>query len=128
MLRLNSLSIARGARVLYRDASLLARPGERVGLVGANGCGKSSLFSAILGELPIEAGSIEAPAPDRIAHVAQDIDAAQSTALDYVLAGHAPLVRAREDLAHAQESGDDLALAHAHAEICLLYTSPSPRD
>ena len=117
MLRLNSLSLARGARILYRDASLMARPGERVGLVGANGCGKSSLFSAILGELPIEAGSIEAPPADRIAHVAQDIDAPQSSALDYVLAGHAPLVSAREDLVRAQDSGDDLALAHAHAEI-----------
>jgi ATP-binding cassette subfamily F protein 3 len=117
MLRLTRLSLARGARVLYKDASLLAPPGERIGLVGANGCGKSSLFAAILHDLGIEAGSIEAPPQDRIAHVAQDIEAIDCTALEYVLQGHAPLVRAREELAVAETSHDEMALAHAHASL-----------
>ncbi len=63
MLRLIDVSIARGTRTLYRGVSLIARPGERVGLVGANGCGKSRLFAAVQGELGLEAGSIEAPRP-----------------------------------------------------------------
>lgn len=117
MLRLSNLSLARGARVLYRDVTLLAAPGERVGLVGSNGCGKSTLLTAILGQLAPEAGAIEAPRPERIAHVAQDIDTANASALDYVLEGHAPLTQARADLARAEAGHDDMALAHAHAHL-----------
>jgi ATP-binding cassette subfamily F protein 3 len=117
MLRISNLSVARGARVLYRDANLVAAPGERIGLVGANGCGKSSLFAAILGELSPEAGSIETPRPERIAHVAQDIDTEGTTALDYVLEGHAPLTAARAALARAEAGTDDLELAHAHSDL-----------
>ncbi len=117
MLRLTNLSLARGARVLYRDVTLLAAPGERVGLVGANGCGKSTLLSAILGQIGLEAGSIEAPRAERIAYVAQDIDTAEATALEYVLEGHAALTLARAELAHAEAGTDDMALAHAHAHL-----------
>jgi len=115
MLRLTNLALARGARVLYRDVTLSAAPGERIGLVGANGCGKSSLFAAVLADLGLEAGSLEAPPALRIAHVAQDIDASELCALDYVLQGHAPLCQARADLARAEAGHDDLELAHAHA-------------
>jgi len=117
VLRLTNLSLARGARVLYRDVTLNAAPGERIGLVGANGCGKSSLIAAVLGQLSLEAGAIEAPRPERIAHVAQDIDAAASTALEYVLEGHAALTQARAALARAEAGHDDLELAHAHAML-----------
>ncbi|SPE22227.1 Uncharacterized ABC transporter ATP-binding protein YheS [Burkholderiales bacterium] len=117
MLRLSNISLARGARVLYQQVSLSAAPGERIGLIGANGCGKSSLFSAVLGQLSLEAGTIEAPRPERIAHVAQDIDATSSTALEYVLEGHAPLSLARAALARAETGHDDLELAHAHAHL-----------
>ena len=66
MLRLQDVSLMRGVRVLYSHATLLANPGERIGLVGENGCGKSSLLAAILGEVPLEAGEIAAPAPENI--------------------------------------------------------------
>ncbi len=120
MLRLLNLTIARGVRVLYRGASVVASPGERVGLVGANGSGKSSLFAAILGELAPEAGAIEAPPAARIAHVAQDIEVGTEPALDYVLAGHAPLAAARAELAAAEAEHDDLRLAHALAQLAEL--------
>jgi ATP-binding cassette subfamily F protein 3 len=120
MLRLLNLALARGVRVLYRGASVVASPGERIGLVGANGSGKSSLFAAILGELALEEGAIEAPRAERIAHVAQDIEAATEPALDYVLAGHAPLAAARAELAAAEADHDDLRLAHAHAQLAEL--------
>ncbi len=120
MLRLIDLAAARGVRTLYKDVSLFAPPGERVGLVGANGCGKSTLFSLILGELAPEAGRLEAPAIARIAHVAQDIEAAADTALEYVLAGHAPLAAARAELAAAEAAANDDALAHAHATLAEL--------
>jgi len=89
MLRLIDVAIARGARTLYRNVSLIAPPGERIGLIGANGSGKSSLFAAILGELSIDAGELEAPPQARIAHVAQDIEGDAVAAIDYVLAGPA---------------------------------------
>jgi ATP-binding cassette subfamily F protein 3 len=120
MLRLIDVAIARGARTLYRNVSLVAPTGERIGLVGANGSGKSSLFSAILGELAIDAGELEAPAAARIAHVAQDIEGADLAAIDYVLAGHAPLTAAREELAAAEASHDDLRLAHAVSHLAEL--------
>jgi ATP-binding cassette subfamily F protein 3 len=120
LLRLTKISLARGARILYRDVNLLAAPGERIGLVGANGSGKSTLLAAILGDLATESGDIDAPPPGRIAHVAQDIDTRDATALEYVIEGHAPLTAARAELARAEAGHDDLALAQAHAHLAEL--------
>jgi ATP-binding cassette subfamily F protein 3 len=120
MLRLIELAAARGVRTLYSNVSLTASPGERIGLTGANGSGKSTLFALLRGELSPESGRIEAPAQSRIAHVAQDIEASGEAALDYVLAGHAPLVAARAELAAAEADDDDLRLSHAHAQLAEL--------
>jgi ATP-binding cassette subfamily F protein 3 len=120
MLRLIDLAAARGARTLYRNVSLIAPPGERIGLVGANGAGKSTLFAIVLGDLAPESGRIEAPPPARIAHVAQDIEASPAAAVDYVVAGHAPLAAARAELAAAEADGDELRLANAHAQLADL--------
>jgi ATP-binding cassette subfamily F protein 3 len=120
MLRLIDVALARGIRTLYRDVSLIAPPGERIGLVGANGSGKSSLFAAILGDLAVDGGTLEAPPAARIAYVAQDIPATTDTAVDFVLAGHAPLVEARAELASAEAAHEDLLLAHAHAHMADL--------
>jgi len=120
MLRLIDVALARGIRTLYSGVSLVARPGERIGLVGANGSGKSTLFAALLGELGLEAGTVEAPRAERIAHVAQDIDVADSAALDYVLGGHAPLMAGRAELTAAEAGHDEMRLAHAHASLAEL--------
>ena len=120
MLRLIDIALARGARTLYRGVSLIARPGERIGLVGANGCGKSSLFAAILGDIGVESGTLETPPPARVAHVAQDIEAGTERAIDYVLAGHTPLAEARAELTAAEASHDEMRLAHAHATLAEL--------
>ena len=120
MLRLIDLAAARGARTLYSNISLTAPPGERIGLTGANGSGKSTLFAVLLGELALESGRIEAPPPERIAHVAQDIEASDASCLDYVLAGHAPLMAARAELSAAETGDDDLRLSHALAQMAEL--------
>ncbi len=120
MLRLIDLAVARGARTLYRNVSLIAPPGERIGLIGANGSGKSTLFAAILGELGVDAGMIESPSPERIAHVAQDIEASELPAIAYVLIGHAPLAAARAELQAAEAQHDPMRLAHAHAVLADL--------
>ena len=120
MLRLLNLALARGTRILYRQATLTTSPGERIGLVGPNGCGKSTLFAAILGDLTPEDGDIETPPLDRIAHVAQSFTGDNLPAVDFVLAGHAPLMAARAALAQAESSGDDMRLAQAHANLAEL--------
>ena len=117
MLRLQDVSLMRGVRTLYSHATLLANPGERIGLVGENGCGKSSLIGAILGDVPIEAGDILAPAIENIGYVAQDIDAVDEVAIDWVLSGHAPLVAARRALSEAKT---DMEIAAAHAQLAEL--------
>ena len=117
MLRLQDVSLMRGVRVLYSHATLLANPGERIGLVGENGCGKSSLLAAILGEAPIESGEISAPSPENIGHVAQDIDTVDEVAIDWVLSGHAPLMAAKKAL---KEAHDDMSMATAHAALAEL--------
>src|SRR5690242_21787528 len=94
MLRLSALRLDRGPRTLYRDVSITASDGERVGLVGANGCGKSSLLGAILGRVAIDSGSIDAPPPERIATIDQDIEATSDRAIDFVISGHAQIGRA----------------------------------
>ena len=120
MLRLLNLSLARGTRILYRQATLTTSPGERIGLVGPNGCGKSTLFAAILGDLTPEDGDLETPPQDRIAHVAQSFTGENLPAVDFVLAGHAPLMAARAALAQAESCGDDMRLAQAHANLAEL--------
>lgn len=122
MLRLLHLALARGTRVLYDNATLTTSPGERIGLVGPNGCGKSTLFAAILGELAPEKGDIERPAMERIAHVAQSFVTDNQPVLEFVLSGHAPLVAAKKRLADLEQSpnADELTLAAAHADLAEL--------
>lgn len=117
MLRLNDATIARGTRILYEHATAVADAADRVGLVGENGCGKSSLFAAILGELAPEAGTIDAPPLERISHVAQSVVETDEEALAYVLSGHAPLMAAKKEAEEAAESGDAMREAAALAQL-----------
>ena len=120
MLRLLDAALARGTHVLYEHVTLTASDGERVALIGENGCGKSSLFAAVLGELSLETGEIEASAAERIAHVAQSVLETDLTALDYVMAGHAPLAAAKAELEAARASGQTMREASAIAALADL--------
>lgn len=115
MLRLNRISIVRGTRTLYDNVNLVASDGERIALVGENGSGKSSLFAAILGELSLEAGTIDVP--ELVSEVAQSVEETALPALEYVLEGHAPLMAAKAEDAAAQTSGDDMRIAAAAAHL-----------
>ena len=77
----------RGTKVLMEHASATIYPGQKVGVIGRNGCGKSSLFAAITGELSPELGSISVPKNLRISKVSQQTPALDQSALDYVIDG-----------------------------------------
>jgi ATP-binding cassette subfamily F protein 3 len=114
VLTLRNVSIRRGARVLASSVSLTVHAGERIGVVGPNGCGKSSLLALVAGELAAESGELAMPPGLRIARVLQETAAVERAAIDYVVDGDAEL-RAIEDAlarAHAEDRGHDQALLH----------------
>ena len=110
MLQLNQVSLRRGDRLLFADATFQVHPGQRLGVTGANGSGKSSLFEAILGGLEADEGEIVVTTGYRIAHVAQESPACEQAALDYVLDGDVELRTVQSRLAHLQNN----ETAHDH--------------
>ena len=71
MLRLTNISLRRGRKILIENATFQAHAGQRMGVIGANGCGKSSLFAMLLGELEPDDGALALDPKDEIAHVAK---------------------------------------------------------
>ena len=116
MLRITNLTLARGAKRLLEGANLTIHTGHKVGLVGSNGCGKSSLFAAIRQELLPDAGSIALPPSWTIAHVAQETPAVAVPAIEYVLDGDRELREIEAALAAAERDHtlDGEALANLH--------------
>src|SRR5690606_15044160 len=110
MLKLTHLALRRGPRLLLEDVSLQIHPGQKVGITGANGSGKSSLFSLILGEIAPDGGDMTFPRDWVIAHVAQETPSDPRPAIEYVLDGDAELRHAEEQIASAEARGDGDAL------------------
>jgi ATP-binding cassette subfamily F protein 3 len=119
MLVLSQLSLRRGAKLVLDRAALTVQPGEKVGLVGRNGAGKSSLFSLLAGRLHADAGDLALPPRWRISEVAQEMPETDEAASDFVLAGDSALADAEAELARAEASDDGEAMAHAHEAIRL---------
>ncbi|MCC6506955.1 MAG: ABC-F family ATP-binding cassette domain-containing protein, partial [Aquimonas sp.] len=117
MIALRSLALRRGERLLLSNVDVVLHAGWRVGVIGRNGCGKSSLFAAILGQLESDAGSIDRPAGLRIASVAQEAPALPDAAIDFVLQGDAAVAAALRAASEAEARGDHEAAAHAHHDI-----------
>ena len=120
MITLRKVALRRGAKLLLEAADLALHPGERVGIVGANGCGKSSLFALLLGELHADAGDVEFPAGWTLAHVAQETTALARAAIDFVIDGDQALRRAESELTAASADGDGERLAAAHERYAHL--------
>nr|WP_221265721.1 ATP-binding cassette domain-containing protein [Oleiagrimonas soli] len=102
---------------MLEGIDLTLHAGWKVGVVGRNGCGKSSLFAAIRGELDSDTGSMDMSADMRMASVAQETPALPDPAIDYVLGGDTELAAALADEARAQQVGDHAAVAQAHQRI-----------
>ena len=117
MIRLSQVTLQRGAKVLLDDADLSLNPGEKIGLIGANGSGKSSLFALLRGELHADKGEVEFPARWRVAHVAQETPALARSALEYAIDGDTTLRRLEEALAQAEADNDGHRIGELHAEL-----------
>ena len=114
MITLRNLTLRRGPKIVLQGATVTLNPGEKAGLVGRNGAGKSSLFALLAGRLQADAGDFELPPRWRIGEVAQQMPESDDGATDFVLQGDLPLVEARRLLDLAEASNDGHAIADAH--------------
>jgi len=117
MLKFSNISLRRGIKLLFKEASLTIYPGHKVGVTGANGTGKSSLFSLILGELQTDAGDFNLPPKWVIAHVAQEIPGVDRPAIEYVMDGDVALRAVQHQLAIAEREGNGHQVAEQHAQL-----------
>ena len=117
MIQFRNLTLARGARRLIEDASVQIHAGWRVGLVGANGSGKSSLFALLRSELHADRGDCELPAAWRIASVAQETPALDTPSIEYVLDGDAELREVERELAAAEAAHDGHRVGELHSRL-----------
>ncbi|MSP53421.1 MAG: ATP-binding cassette domain-containing protein [Gammaproteobacteria bacterium] len=127
MLQLKNLTLQRGSKILLEHSSLSINMGEKVGLVGANGAGKTSLFKLILRQLEPDHGEVDLTNNLRIAEIAQEIPHGSQTATDHVLGGDAELatIQAQLELAEMSEDGHRIAQLHNRLAEIDGYSAPS---
>ncbi len=116
MLNFQNITLRRGGRVLFADATFSVFPGQKVGITGANGVGKSSLFALLRDELHADAGDVDLPVQWVIAHVAQESPATDQSAIDYVLDGDEELRALEQALRHAEQSDNGVRIAALHGQ------------
>jgi len=121
LIQFKQLTLTRGAKILIEEASFQLHPGHKVGLTGANGAGKSSLFALLCGELHPEVGDLEIPPNWIVAHVAQETPALTQSAIDFTLDGDAELREVEQALVQAEA-------AHAGEKIAELHQRLSDID
>jgi ATP-binding cassette subfamily F protein 3 len=117
MIRFQQVSLIRGIKPLLEDVDLTLNPGDKIGLIGANGAGKSSLFAMLRGELHADQGSVDFPAKWRMAYVAQETPALDRPALEYAIDGDATLRRLETELAQLESAPEDAANGTRIAEL-----------
>ncbi len=117
MITLRDVVLRRGVKVLLDGATLTINPGEKVGLVGRNGAGKSSLFRLLDGTLHEDKGEFQVPAHWRMAQVAQDMPETDQSATRFVVEGDVTLLAAEREVAEAEASDDGERMAHAYMAL-----------
>ena len=126
MLSFHDVSLRRGGQVLFAAVSFIVHAGQKIGLTGANGAGKSSLFALIRGELGTDTGEIDLPAALTLAHVAQETPPDPRAALEYVLDGDAEL-RSLEAALLREETAGGVRLGELHERMASIegYAAPA---
>ncbi len=117
MIRLSQVTLRRGAKTLLEGADVALNPGDRVGLIGANGSGKTSLFALLRGELHADRGEVDYPARWRVAYVAQETPALDRPALEYAIDGDTTLRKLEARLAEAEAANDGHLIGELHAAM-----------
>ncbi|MBQ4850666.1 ATP-binding cassette domain-containing protein [Pseudoalteromonas sp. MMG012] len=120
MIQLSDIELLRGGKTLLKNANATLFPEHKVGLVGANGCGKSTLFALLKGELQLDSGDFQFPKDWSIASVKQETPALDISALEYVLQGHHEYYQCRITLQQAEASGDGAIQAKVHQKLELI--------
>ncbi|MDG2667581.1 ATP-binding cassette domain-containing protein, partial [Vibrio parahaemolyticus] len=117
MITFSDIQLLRGGKPLLDQASATIHPGDKVGLVGKNGCGKSTLFALLKDELSIDAGSFSQPQHWELAWVAQETPALERSALEYVIDGDREYRGLEQQLAVAEEKDNGTLVAEIHGKI-----------
>ena len=117
MIQLQDLGLRRGRQLLFAGVDLNIHRGQKIGITGRNGCGKSSLFALLLGELGADSGNLRIPPGLRIASVAQETPALDRAAIEYVLDGDTELRTIETALVQAEQNGDGHRLGELHADL-----------
>ncbi len=127
MITLNKINLRRGQHLLLEEVQWTIFHKQRIGLIGANGSGKSSLFAMLLGHIQPDSGELELPRRLKIAHVAQETPAYSKSALGYVLDGDEELKQLEHDLQLAEENnnGEHIAMLHARMSEIDAYSAPA---
>ena len=124
MITLHDLNLQRGSKILLEGASLRLHDGHKVGLIGANGTGKSTLFKMLSGHIAQDQGECSIPSGWRIAHMAQEVSHSDRSALDYVLDGDTEFRRLQTAIAEQDhDDGEALAKLYAQFEVIDGYTA-----
>ncbi len=120
MLNFTDVTIRRGPRVLFAGATFGLFRGEKIGITGENGSGKSSLMALVRGELHADAGTFEMPSNLAVAHVSQELDATEQAAIEFVLDGDAELRDIERRIAAAEARDDGNKLGELHAQYAAV--------
>ena len=117
MITFSDIQLLRGGKILLDQATATIHPGDKVGLVGKNGCGKSTLFALLKHELSVDAGNCQYPANWELAWVAQETPALEREALEYVIDGDREYRQLEADLLAAEQADNGTKVAELHGKL-----------
>jgi ATP-binding cassette subfamily F protein 3 len=117
MISVRNVTLRRGVNVVLDSASVTFTPGEKIGLVGRNGAGKTSFFGLLNGTLHEDGGEFSIPAAWKMGQVAQEMPETEQSATDFVIEGDTVLLAAQAEVAAAEASDDGMRMAHAYMSL-----------
>jgi ATP-binding cassette subfamily F protein 3 len=117
MISVRNVTLRRGVNVVLDSASVTFTPGEKIGLVGRNGAGKSSFFGLLNGTLHEDSGEFSIPAAWKMGQVAQDMPETEQSATDFVIDGDTVLLAAQEEVTASEADDDGMRMAHAYMAL-----------